>query len=68
MIKTKRLSIRRVRADDWKAIQGIWADAAKSTFSQFDKPNSLDNLSVSRRIKNGLLLRIAINICFLPCA
>lgn len=51
MIKTKRLSIRRVCADDWKAIQGIQADAAKSTFAQFDKPNELDDLSVSRRIK-----------------
>ena len=40
MIKRKRLLIRRVCVDDWKAIQGIWADAAKSTFSQFDKPNA----------------------------
>ena len=34
MIKTKRLSIRRVRADDWEAIQSIWKDAAKSIYSQ----------------------------------
>ncbi len=50
MIKTKRLSIRRVRADDWKAIQAIWADAAKSIYAQFDKPNDLDDQSVSQRI------------------
>ena len=50
MIKTKRLSIRRVHADDWKAIQAIWADAAKSIYAQYDKPNALDDRAVSRRI------------------
>ncbi len=50
MIKTKRLSIRRVRADDWKAIQAIWADAAKSIYAQYDKPNDLADQSVSHRI------------------
>lgn len=50
MIQTKRLSIRRVRADDWKAIQAIWADAAKSVYAQYDRPNDLDDRSVSRRI------------------
>ncbi len=50
MIKTKRLSIRQVHADDWKAIQAIWADAAKSIYAQYDKPNDLDDQSVSRRI------------------
>ncbi|MBR0161234.1 MAG: GNAT family N-acetyltransferase [Oscillospiraceae bacterium] len=50
MIKTKRLSIRRVRADDWEAIQSIWKDAAKSIYAQYDKPNDLDDQSVSRRI------------------
>ena len=50
MIKTDRLSIRRVRADDWIAIQAIWADAAKSIYAQYDKPSDLDDQSVSRRI------------------
>jgi len=50
MIKTDRLSIRRVRADDWIAIQDIWADAAKSFYAQYDKPNALDDQSVSLRI------------------
>ena len=50
MIRTKRLSIRRVRADDWKAIQAIWADTAKSVYAQYDRPNDLDDRSVSRRI------------------
>lgn len=50
MIATKRLSIRRVRADDWKAIQSIWEDSSKSIYAQYDKPNDLDNQSVFRRI------------------
>ena len=50
MIKTKRLFIRRVCADDWKAIQEIWADAAKSAYAQYDRPNDLDDESVSRGI------------------
>lgn len=50
MIKTDRLSIRRVHADDWIAIQEIWSDAAKSIYAQYDKPNDLDDQSVSLRI------------------
>lgn len=50
MIKTDRLSIRRVQTNDWKDIQAIWADAADSVYAQYDKPNDLDDRSVSRRI------------------
>ena len=50
MIMTDRLSIRRVCADDWTAIQDIWVDAANSIYAQYDKPNNLDDQSVSIRI------------------
>ena len=50
MIQTERLSIRRVVADDWKAIQAIWADAAKSEYARYDKPNDTSDEAVSRRI------------------
>lgn len=50
MIRTERLSIRRIRADDWRAIQKIWTDAAKSVYAQYDKPNALDDEAVSLRI------------------
>lgn len=50
MLKTERLTIRRVRAEDWKAIQAIWADAANSEYAKFDKPNKLDDPSVCHRI------------------
>lgn len=49
-IKTGCLSIRRVCADDWKAVQAIWADAAQSVYAQYDKPNDPDDRSVSQRI------------------
>lgn len=31
-IQTERLSIRRIRAEDWKDIQAIWSSAAKSVY------------------------------------
>ena len=51
MIETKRLSIRRVVAGDWRAIQAIWIDAAQSVYAQYDRPNDLDDLSVRRRME-----------------
>lgn len=48
--RTDRLTIRRVRTDDWIAIQAIWTDEAKSVYAQYDKPNELDDLSVFCRI------------------
>ena len=50
MIRTERLTIRRVRAGDWKAIQAIWADEAASPYAQYDRPNDLEDAAVSRRI------------------
>ena len=50
MIRTKRLSIRRVCANDWKAIQSIWVNESKKWYAQYDRPNALDDLSVQHRI------------------
>ena len=50
MITTERLTIRRICADDWKAIQKVWIDFADSEYAQYDRPNDTDDLSVSRRI------------------
>lgn len=50
MIETERLSIRRVCAEDWKAMQSIWVDAAKSVLAQYDKPNQLDDQAVFLRV------------------
>ncbi|MCR4669091.1 MAG: GNAT family N-acetyltransferase [Clostridia bacterium] len=50
MIKTERLCIRRVRLDDWKAIQAIWADEAASAYARYDKPNDTNERAVLQRI------------------
>ena len=49
-IQTERLSIRRIRAEDWKDIQAIWVSAAKSVYAQYDRPNDLDDASVQSRV------------------
>ena len=49
-IQTERLSIRRIRAEDWKDIQAIWVSAAKSVYAQYDRPNDLDDVSVQSRV------------------
>ena len=49
-IRTKRLTLRRVRAEDWKGIQAVWADAAKGEYARYDKPNDLSDEAVRKRI------------------
>lgn len=51
MIRTERLTIRRICEDDWKAVQALWADAAGSPYAQYDRPNDLDDQSVYHRIR-----------------
>ena len=50
MIKTKRLLLRRVKKEDWKAIQRIWKDETVSPYAQYDNIKELDDLSVTNRI------------------
>lgn len=50
LLKTDRLTVRRVEADDWKSIQEIWKDFNASPFSQYDMPHSTDDEDVRRRI------------------
>ena len=51
MITTERLTVRRVRESDWKAIRDIWIDAAKSQYAQYDRPSETDDESVRKRIR-----------------
>ena len=51
MIRTERLTIRRICEDDWKAVQALWADAAGSPYAQYDRPNDPDDQSVYHRIR-----------------
>ena len=51
MIKTERLSIRRVCAEDWKAIQAIWVEVSKTMYAQYDTPKDVSDASVKPRIE-----------------
>ena len=51
MIETERLLLRRVEKNDWKAIQKIWKNEAKSPYAQYDNIKELDDISVSKRIE-----------------
>ena len=53
MIETERLSIRRVRADDWRAIRDIWADANASPFAKYDRPNDTSDAAAERVARWG---------------
>lgn len=50
MIKTERLTIRRVCMDDWKAMQTIWEDVSKTEYAKYDIPHETDDDGVKERI------------------
>ena len=50
-LKTERLIIRRVQADDWKSIQKIWADFNQSPMRVYDTPHDTEDAPVQRRIQ-----------------
>ena len=50
LLKTKRLTIRHVAADDWKRIQEIWIDFNASEFAQYDRPHVTEDADVQARI------------------
>ena len=50
LLKTKRLTIRHIVADDWKSIKDIWVDFNLSEFAQYDKPHNTDDADVQLRI------------------
>lgn len=49
-IKTERLTIRPIAADDWKRIKEIWIDFNASAFSRYDIPHNTDDDDVRARI------------------
>ena len=50
ILKTERLTIRHIVADDWKSIKDTWVDFNASTLSQYDKPHITDDEDVRERI------------------
>ncbi len=50
LLKTERLTIRHIVADDWKSIKDIWVDFNASALSQYDMPHITDDEDVRKRI------------------
>ena len=51
MIQTERLSIRRVQAGDWQAIQTVWKEVAKTAYARYDNPKDTADQAVQPRIE-----------------
>ena len=50
LLRTERLTIRRIQTEDWKAVQSIWQDFAQSPFSRYDVPHDTTDETVLARI------------------
>ena len=50
IIKTERLTIRHIVADDWQSIKEIWTSFNASDLSQYDMPHNTDDADVQTRI------------------
>lgn len=50
LLKTERLTIRRVVAEDWKSIRDIWVDFNDSKYAQYDTPHNTEDADVQARI------------------
>ena len=50
LLKTERLNIRHVIADDWKSIRDIWVDFNSSEYAKYDTPHITENANVQARI------------------
>ena len=50
LLKTERLDIRHVVADDWKRIRDIWVDFNSSGYAKYDTPHITEDANVQARI------------------
>ncbi len=50
-IKTERLSVRRVRAEDWAAVRAMWAAVGKTAYARYDTPKDTAEEAVRRRVE-----------------
>ena len=50
LLKTERLTIRHIVADDWKSIRDIWVDFNSSEYAQYDTPHITEDDNVKTRI------------------
>lgn len=50
LLKTNRLTIRHITADDWNSVKDIWLDFNAAPLAQYDKPHNTDDEAVRTRI------------------
>lgn len=50
LLKTDRLTIRRIVENDWKSLKEIWVDFNASALSQYDIPHPTEDEDVHKRI------------------
>lgn len=50
LLKTERLTIRHITAEDWESIKELWMDFNASPFSRYDIPHSTEAGDVRARI------------------
>ena len=50
LLKTERLAIRHIVADDWKSIRGIWVDFNSTEYAKYDTPQITEDANVQARI------------------
>ena len=50
LLKTERLSIRHIVADDWENIRDIWVDFNSAEYAQYDTPHITEDANVQARI------------------
>ena len=51
LLKTERLTIRHIVAEDWKSIKEIWVDFNASEYAQYDMPHITDDADVQARME-----------------
>lgn len=49
LLKTDRLTVRHIVAEDWKSIKEIWVDFNAAALSQYDRPHNTDDEDVRTR-------------------
>ncbi|MBR5309801.1 MAG: GNAT family N-acetyltransferase [Oscillospiraceae bacterium] len=69
LLKTERLSIRYITADDWKSIKEIWEDFNSTAFSKYDRPHDTEDEAVRERTAkwaatNGGMEHMFFAVCF----
>lgn len=50
MLKTGRLTVRHVVAEDWTSIRNIWVDFNSTEYAQYDTPHITEDANVQARI------------------